>query len=73
MRISGHTVLPGIREEGSMYQAQAAKAHIDDLVRAAEAHRRAKEARATRAGEARGRVRRIASAVASLVIWPLKH
>ena len=56
-----------------MYQAQAAKAHIDDLVRAAEAHRRAKEARATRAGEARGRVRRIATAVASLVIWPIKH
>jgi hypothetical protein len=60
-------------EEGSMYQAQAAKAHIDDLVRAAEAHRRTKEARATRAGETRGRVRRIAAAVASLVIWPIKH
>ena len=56
-----------------MYQAQAAKAHIDDLVRAAEADRRAKGARGARAGEARGRVRRVARAVTSVVLWPIRH
>jgi hypothetical protein len=56
-----------------MYQAQAAQAHIEDLVRAAESHRRVKETRAARAGEARGKARRIASSIASLVIWPIKH
>ena len=56
-----------------MYQAQAAQAHIDDLIRAAESHRRVKETRAARAGETRGKARRIATAVASLVIWPIKH
>lgn len=56
-----------------MYQAQAAKTHIDDLVRAAEAHRRVKETRAARAGETRGKARRIVSSIASLVIWPIKH
>jgi hypothetical protein len=56
-----------------MYQAQVAKTRIDDLVRAAEAHRRVKETRAARAGETRGKARRIASSIASLVIWPIKH
>jgi hypothetical protein len=56
-----------------MYQAQVAKAHIEDLVRAAEADRRARAARGARAGEARGRVRRVTRAVASLVLWPIRH
>jgi hypothetical protein len=56
-----------------MYQAEAARTRIDDLVRAAEAHRRTKETRAARAREANGRLRRMAGAIASAVIWPIKH
>jgi hypothetical protein len=56
-----------------MYQAEVAKTRIDDLVRAAEAHRRSKLTRAARAGEQGGKMRKIAGAVASLVIWPIKH
>jgi hypothetical protein len=56
-----------------MYQAQVAKTRVDDLVRAAEAHRRVRETRAGRAGETRGKTRRIVSSIASLVLWPIKH
>lgn len=56
-----------------MYQAQVAKAHIDDLVRAAEAHRRSEQTRRVRAGETRGKIRLVARAIASLVLWPIKH
>jgi hypothetical protein len=56
-----------------MYQADVARTRIDDLVRAAEAHRRTKETRAARARETDGRLRRIAGAIASMVIWPIKH
>lgn len=56
-----------------MYQVQAARERIDDLVRAAEAHRRAQQARGVRGREARGTVRRVARAVASVVLWPIKH
>jgi hypothetical protein len=56
-----------------MYQAEVARTRIDDLVRAAEAHRRGKETRAARARETNGRVRRMAAAIASVVIWPVKH
>lgn len=56
-----------------MYQAEAARTRIDDLVRAAEAHRRSKETRRVRTQERGGRLRRIAGAIASLVIWPVKH
>jgi hypothetical protein len=70
---SGATVGADDEEEGFMYQAEVAKTRVDDLVRAAEAHRRVRETRAARAGEARGKARRIASSIASLVIWPIKH
>jgi hypothetical protein len=56
-----------------MYQAEVAKTRIDDLVRAAEAHRRTKETRAARTNEAGGTLRRIAGGIASLVLWPIKH
>jgi hypothetical protein len=56
-----------------MYQAEVGKARIDDFVRAAEAHRRAKETRAARAGKAGGKLRRIAGGAASLLLWPIKH
>jgi hypothetical protein len=56
-----------------MYQAQVAKARIDDLVRSAEAHRRVRETRAFRTGASRAKARRIVSSIASLVIWPIKH
>jgi hypothetical protein len=56
-----------------MYQAEVAKTRVDDLVRAAEAHRRSRLTRAARAGERGGTIQRIAGTVASLVIWPIKH
>lgn len=56
-----------------MYQREVAKYRIDDLVREAHAYRLTRETRMARAAERRARNRRVASAVASALTWPIKH
>ena len=56
-----------------LYQGDVARERIDDMLRAAEAHRLTRGTRAARAAERRTSLRRVAVAAASLVIWPLKH
>jgi hypothetical protein len=56
-----------------MYGSELAKQRIDDLVRDADAYRRSREARAARAGEMRGMLRRVARPVVSALLWPVRH
>jgi hypothetical protein len=56
-----------------MYGSEMAKMRIDDMVRDAEAYRRSRGTRASRAGETRGKIRRAARAVISALLWPIRH
>lgn len=56
-----------------MYGSEMAKLRIDDMVRDADAYRRSRGARTVRAGEMRGRVRRVARSVVAALLWPIRH
>jgi hypothetical protein len=56
-----------------MYGSEMAKLRIDDMVRDAEAYRRSRGTRASRAGERRGMIRRAARSMISALLWPIRH
>jgi hypothetical protein len=56
-----------------MYGREMAKLRIDDMVRDAEAYRRSRGTRASRAGEFRGKIRGVARSVISALLWPIRH
>jgi hypothetical protein len=56
-----------------MYGSELAKARIDDLVREADTYRRSRGARAVRAGEMRGKLRRVTRSAVSALLWPIRH
>jgi hypothetical protein len=56
-----------------MYGSEMAKMRIDDMVRDADAYRRSRGTRAVRAGETRGKLRRVARSVATVLLWPIRH
>jgi hypothetical protein len=56
-----------------MLTGEMAKYRIDDRVRAAQADRLARSTRAGRAANARGGVRRIGTAIAAALMWPIRH
>jgi hypothetical protein len=49
------------------------KMRIDDMVRDADAYRRSRETRVSRAGDTRGTIRRVARSVVSALLWPTRH
>jgi hypothetical protein len=56
-----------------MQGSEMARLRIDDMVRDAEAYRRSRETRASRAGERRGKIRGAARSVISALLWPIRH
>ena len=56
-----------------MYQREAARYRVEDMVRDAEAYRRSQETRTARSGAQHGALRRMASAAIALVVWPIRH
>jgi hypothetical protein len=56
-----------------MYDRAMAQGRIDDLVRAAERERLARQTRAVGARERGSTVRRIGSIVVHAVLWPVRH
>ena len=56
-----------------MYTEDLARYRIDDMVREAEAFRKTRDSRAGRAAERRTRARRMATVLASVVLWPIRH
>jgi hypothetical protein len=63
----------GQTKEVGMYGSEMAKERIGDLVREADAYRRSRGARASRAGEMRGRLRRVTRGVVTALLWPIRH
>lgn len=56
-----------------MLTAEMAKYRIDDRVRAAQADRLARSTRAGRTADARNGTRRVVSAIAAALLWPIRH
>ena len=56
-----------------MYQREAARYRVEDMVREAEAYRRSKGTASARAGEGQGKLRRAAGTALSLLVWPFRH
>ncbi len=56
-----------------MFTEEMARYRIEDRVREADAYRAARSTRTARTTARQGRVRRIAGAVASALLWPVKH
>jgi hypothetical protein len=56
-----------------MIDRAMAQGHIDDLLRAAEHQRIVKRVRRARIGERGTLLRRVGSAVAAAVLWPIRH
>jgi len=56
-----------------MLTGEMAKYRIDDRVREAQAERLVRSTRAGKAGEARSGVRRVVTAVATAILWPIRH
>ena len=56
-----------------MLTAEMAKYRIDDRVRAAQTDRLAASTRAGRTANARSGARRVVSAIAAALIWPMRH
>jgi hypothetical protein len=56
-----------------MLTAEMAKYRIDDRVRAAQTDRLAGSTRAGRTANARSGARRVVSAIAAALIWPMRH
>jgi hypothetical protein len=53
-----------------MIQREMARIQNDDMIRAAERERMAKR---TRRGREQGAFRRVAGAVVSAILWPVRH
>lgn len=56
-----------------MLTGEMARYRIDDRVRAAQADRLARSTRAGRTEEARSGARRVVSAIAAALLWPIRH
>jgi hypothetical protein len=56
-----------------MYDRAMARGRIDDLLRAAERERLARQTRAVRAAERGSSLRRIGAMVTHAVLWPVRH
>jgi hypothetical protein len=56
-----------------MHGSEMARLRIDDMVRDADAYRRSRGTRASRAGEMRGTIRRVARSAISALLWPIQH
>lgn len=56
-----------------MYDRAVAQTRIDDLVREAQQARLARDTRRGQTEARQGLVRRAASAVASALLWPIRH
>ncbi|HXF71690.1 MAG TPA: hypothetical protein VNO79_03660 [Actinomycetota bacterium] len=56
-----------------MVGSEMARYRIEDLVREAEAFRAARPARLVRSAARRRRARRIATGIASILLWPIRH
>jgi hypothetical protein len=56
-----------------MLTGEMAKYQIDDRVRAAQADRLARSTRAGRTANARGGARRVTTAIAAALMWPIRH
>ena len=56
-----------------MLTGEMAKYRIDDRVRAAQAERLAGSTRAGRTADARNAARRVVSAIAVALLWPIRH
>ena len=56
-----------------MFTREIATYRIDDMVRAAETHRRSASSAAARRAAHRGRIRRFGAVAASVVLWPFRH
>lgn len=56
-----------------MLTGEMAKYRIDDRVRAAQADRLAGSTRAGRTADARNGARRVVSAIAVALLWPIRH
>ncbi len=61
------------QEAMEMLTGEMAKYRIEDRVREAQADRLGRSTRAGRAGEARSGVRRVVTAVATAILWPIRH
>jgi hypothetical protein len=56
-----------------MHGAEVARTRVDDMIREAESYRRARGTRIGRAGELRGKARKVVQAVASAALWPIRQ
>jgi len=56
-----------------MLTGEMARYRIDDRVRAAQADRLARSTRAGQTAEVRSGARRVVSAIAAALLWPIRH
>lgn len=61
------------QEAMQMLTGEMAKYRIDDRIRSAQGDRLARSTRAGRAADARNGARRVVSAIATALLWPIRH